>query len=125
MVVRSESVGPRPAEVDAAGSVPRRGPRSSGLLPPVERRTLCRRPSGRSDVKPLVVGNWGTTPGAERHVRHLHLHRVVRSTTWTCSTLLAPDDPQPYSLDGRGRRTAGEPSHSLPSGLASERVREV
>jgi xylulose-5-phosphate/fructose-6-phosphate phosphoketolase len=37
---------------------------------------LLRRPLALSDVKPLVVGHWGTTPG--QNFIYVHLNRVIR-----------------------------------------------
>jgi xylulose-5-phosphate/fructose-6-phosphate phosphoketolase len=36
---------------------------------------LLRRPLALSDVKPLVVGHWGTTPG--QNFIYVHLNRVI------------------------------------------------
>jgi hypothetical protein len=37
---------------------------------------LLRRPLELSDVKPLVVGHWGTTPG--QNFIYVHLNRVIK-----------------------------------------------
>ena len=37
---------------------------------------LLKRPLKLSDVKPLVVGHWGTTPG--QNFIYLHLNRVIK-----------------------------------------------
>src|SRR5665647_2182768 len=37
---------------------------------------LLKRPLQLTDVKPLVVGHWGTTPG--QNFIYVHLHRVIK-----------------------------------------------
>ena len=37
---------------------------------------LLKRPLALSDVKPLVVGHWGTTPG--QNFIYVHLNRVIK-----------------------------------------------
>jgi xylulose-5-phosphate/fructose-6-phosphate phosphoketolase len=37
---------------------------------------LLKRPLELSDVKPLIVGHWGTTPG--QNFIYVHLNRVIR-----------------------------------------------
>jgi len=56
---------------------------------------LLKRPLEISDVKPLVVSHWGTTPG--QNFIYVHLNRSSTNMTWICST-------------SRARVTAARPS---------------
>ncbi len=93
MVVRSKADGQRPVEVNAAMSLPREAPLSAALLGRMDAywraanflsvgqiylydNPLLRRPLALSDVKPLVVGHWGTTPG--QNFIYVHLNRVIK-----------------------------------------------
>ncbi len=42
---------------------------------------LLRRPLALTDVKPLVVGHWGTTPG--QNFIDVHLNRVMAGRPWS------------------------------------------
>ena len=43
---------------------------------------LLKRPLPLSDVKPLVVGHWGTTPG--QNFIYVHLNRVITKSPGRC-----------------------------------------
>ena len=49
---------------------------------------LLRRPLAREDVKPRLLGHWGTTPGL--NFLYVHLNRVIRKHEATMMYIIGP-----------------------------------
>ena len=42
---------------------------------------LLRRPLAMANIKRMLLGHWGTTPG--QNFIYVHLNRVIKNTSWT------------------------------------------
>ena len=80
---------------------------------------LLKRPLKLSDVKPLVVGHWGTTPG--QNFIYVHLNRVIKKYDLNMFYVAGPGQGPPPQADGRSgqtfRRCARIQSVAAPLGV--------
>jgi xylulose-5-phosphate/fructose-6-phosphate phosphoketolase len=63
---------------------------------------LLKRPLALSDVKPLVVGHWGTTPG--QNFIYVHLNRVINAYDLDMFYVAGPGHGGPALVAARTRR---------------------
>lgn len=61
---------------------------------------LLRRPLELGDIKQVLLGHWGTTPG--QNFIYVHLNRIIRSSSRTKNTSARTESTCPKSATGHG-----------------------